>query len=97
MELKDELILALHNLVKLKEHKDENGKDEFYLKHQPHVWEYAKHVLKLCEGKETPDESSGLIKPDVIKSVCHECDELPAIMDSDGIFKKQHCQRHTVL
>ena len=51
MELTDELKLALFNLVKLKEHKDEKGKDDFYNEYQPKMWQYAKQVLKACEGK----------------------------------------------
>lgn len=70
MDLHDELKLALFNLVKLKEHKDTNGKDEFYQKHQPIMWEYAKQVLKKCEGKESSHESGNCNKPDVSNSVC---------------------------
>ena len=51
MKLMDELKVAIHNLVKLKEHEEKNGKDEFYTKHQTTVWMYAKQVLKQCEGK----------------------------------------------
>jgi hypothetical protein len=70
MDLKDELMLALHNLVKLKEHKDEKGKDEFYVQNQPSVWKYAKHILEKCVGK-NPPENGGLHIPCVSDTVCY--------------------------
>lgn len=36
---------ALRRLVKLKDHKDEHGKTEEYLKAQPVAWEVAREVL----------------------------------------------------
>ena len=73
MELRDELLLALYNLVNLKEHKDKHGKDEFYEKNQPKAWEFAKQVLKECEGKDNPNYSGNCIKPDVTASVRPKC------------------------
>lgn len=51
VELKDELMLALYNLVKLKKHKEKFGKDDFYNDNKQHAWDYAKEVLKKCEVK----------------------------------------------
>ncbi len=40
---------VLTMLVELKEHKDNNGKDEKYLKHQPIAWNNAFILLKRKE------------------------------------------------
>lgn len=61
MTLKDELILALHNLVKLKKHKDKNGKDDFYLTNQSITWKYTKQVLNKV-SKSKKEKISGIMK-----------------------------------
>lgn len=60
MELIDELKLALFNLVKLKDHKDEKGKDEFYAEYQPKMWLFAKQVLNKCGDEPLFEDSATL-------------------------------------
>jgi len=40
------LSATLQSLVDLKDHKDKNGKDKYYLKNQPLAWDYARNILK---------------------------------------------------
>lgn len=60
MELIDELKLALFNLVKLKDHKDEKGKDKFYTEYQPKMWLFAKQVLNKCGDEPLFEETATL-------------------------------------
>ena len=48
-----ELTNVLKLLVHLKSHKDENGKDEWYLLMQPRAWHKARKVLKIIEQSNT--------------------------------------------
>ena len=41
----DELLISLQNLVSLKDYKESHGKDAFYLRQQPIVWEEARKKL----------------------------------------------------
>ena len=44
-DVNQELVEALDELVGLKRYKDANGKDEYYIKHQPLTWEKARQAL----------------------------------------------------
>jgi hypothetical protein len=45
VEEKDKAILILKHLCLLKQHKDEHGKDEYYEKEQPKIWQRANDYL----------------------------------------------------
>lgn len=58
-EASNQLRLALQTLVNIKRHKDDKGKDEFYLREQPLAWEKAKSVLEpttALDGRIEPDQ-----------------------------------------
>ena len=48
---KAELINALDMLVKVKNHKEDKGKDDWYKIYQPKAWEQARDLIARLEEK----------------------------------------------